>query len=132
MHLHKNAVRLAQLLATLGLASALPVPGMAQTPRHGEIRVIEAPRAWDNDAGAWISPEQFWLNYAQTRGGLTWGRGRNYPPFEKVQEGDLFMVELDSGPCLMEFFHSRWRRANDVRRWDPEFNNFGGCPYVFK
>ena len=41
------------------------------------------------------------------------------------------MVELAQGPCLMEFFHSRWRRANDVRRWDESHNEFGGCPYVF-
>lgn len=32
----------------------------------------------------------------------------------------------------MEFFHNRWRRANDVRRWDPLFNEHGGCPDVFK
>ncbi|MEE4190580.1 MAG: hypothetical protein V2I66_03330 [Halieaceae bacterium] len=131
MQVHKNAVKLAHLLATLGLAAALPIPGMAQAPRHGEIRAMDEVLAWDGDAGEWVSPEQFWLNYANTRGGLTWGRGRDYPPYEKVKEGDLFMVEVASGPCLMEFFHSRWRRANDVRRWDPAFNDYGGCPDVF-
>ena len=29
------------------------------------------------------------------------------------------------------FFHSRWRRANDVRRWNPQFNEVLGCSVVF-
>jgi hypothetical protein len=32
----------------------------------------------------------------------------------------------------MALFHSRWRRANDVRRWDPKFNDYAGCPEVFE
>jgi hypothetical protein len=132
MQVHKNALKLAHLLTTLGLAVALPIPGMAQALRHGEIRQVGMIEAWDADVGDWVSPEQFWMNYADSRGGLTWGRGDTYPPYAEVSEGDLFMVELESGPCLMEFFHSRWRRANDVRRWDPAFNDYGGCPDVFK
>jgi len=31
----------------------------------------------------------------------------------------------------MEFIHERWRRANDVRRWDDAFNDYAGCPHVF-
>ncbi len=132
MSVSENARRLAVTLATVGLVSALPIPGAAKAPRHGEIRQGDSTQAWDSGAGEWVSPEQFWLNYAESKGGLTWGRGRDYPRYEDVSEGDLFMVELDSGPCLMEFFHSRWRRANDVRRWDPLFNEYGGCPDVFK
>lgn len=75
--------------------------------------------------------ESFWLSYAESKGGLTWGRTSEYPDYDKVKEGDTLMVELKQGPCLMEFFHSRWRRANDVRRWDDSINSFGGCPYVF-
>lgn len=75
--------------------------------------------------------EAFWLEYAQANGGITWGRSAQYPEYDKVQEGDTFMVELSQGPCLMEFFHQRWRRANDVRRWHPSINEYGGCPYVF-
>ena len=41
------------------------------------------------------------------------------------------MVEVKSGLCLMEFFHTRWRRANDVRRWDDRFNEYAGCAKVF-
>ncbi|WP_315980401.1 hypothetical protein [Aliamphritea spongicola] len=53
-------------------------------------------------------------------------------PYDDVRELDVFMVELDSGVCLMQFYHQRWRRANDVRRWSPEFNSLAGCPDVFK
>ena len=89
------------------------------------------PTAWDAEKNQWVDLEQFWLNYAERKGGLTWGRGADYPPYEQVKEFDTFMVEVKQGPCLMEFFHSRWRRANDVRRWDEAFNQYGGCPYVF-
>ena len=75
--------------------------------------------------------ETFWLDYANSRGGLTWGKSSEYPEYEKVKEGDTFIVEVAQGPCLMEFFHERWRRANDVRRWDESMNEYGGCPYVF-
>lgn len=87
--------------------------------------------AWDNEKKSWVELEQFWLNYAQRNGGLTWGRGTNYPPYDQVSEFDTFMVEIQTGPCLMEFFHQRWRRANDVRRWDDAFNQYAGCPNVF-
>lgn len=75
--------------------------------------------------------ESFWLSYAESKGGLTWGRTSEYPDYDQVKEGDTLMVELKQGPCLMEFFHGRWRRANDVRRWDDSINSFGGCPHVF-
>lgn len=83
---------------------------------------------------AWVPGsdiEAFWLEYSDARGGLTWGTGTEYPLYSQVEEGDTFLVQLSQGPCLMEFFHSRWRRANDVRRWDETMNDFGGCPYVF-
>lgn len=75
--------------------------------------------------------EAFWSTYAESKGGLTWGKSANYPDYDKVKEGDTFLVELKQGNCLMEFFHSRWRRANDVRRWDESVNEYGGCPHVF-
>ncbi len=75
--------------------------------------------------------EAFWDRYASSNGGLTWGKTDTYPEYEKVKEGDTILIELEQGPCLMEFFHSRWRRANDVRRWDESVNAYGGCPYVF-
>ncbi len=87
---------------------------------------------WNSDKNQWQEIEKFWLEYADSRGGLTWGRGETYPKYEDVNEFDTFMVELEEGPCLMEFFHRRWRRANDVRRWNPVINHYAGCPYVFK
>lgn len=76
--------------------------------------------------------EQLWQQYTAGRGGLTWGRSSTFPEYSKVKEGDTLLVELQQGPCLMEFFHGRWRRANDVRRWDDSVNDYGGCPHVFE
>ena len=112
------------------LTTILPV--QAENIRHGDIRADNPSMAWDRKIEQWVTVEQFWLNYAQERGGITWGRSATYPEFRKVREHDTFMVRLASGPCLMEFFHTRWRRANDVRRWDPLFTNYGGCSDVFK
>ncbi len=75
--------------------------------------------------------EEFWRAYVESKGGLTWPESSDYPLYEKVNEGDTFLVRVKQGSCLMEFFHNRWRRANDVRRWDDLVNAYGGCPYVF-
>jgi hypothetical protein len=105
----------------------------AQQPEHGAVRqqAGSAWQAWDRDTAQWVGIERFWVLYAERRGGLTWGRGADYPDYAKVKEGDTFVVEVAQGPCLMEFFHERWRRANDVRRWDDALNDYAGCPYVF-
>lgn len=92
---------------------------------------VKSSKAWDASHKQWVSLEQFWLNFAEREGGLTWGRSDTYPEYDKVNEFDTFMVETSQGPCLMQFFHSRWRRANDVQRWDDAFNEYQGCPYVF-
>ena len=76
--------------------------------------------------------EDFWSKYAASKGGLTWGKTAVYPDYDKVKEGDTLLIELKQGNCLMEFFHSSWRRANDVWRWDETMNSYGGCPYVFE
>ena len=61
-----------------------------------------------------------------------WGSGTSFPPYADVNEHDTFLLEVETGTCLMYFFHTRWRRANDVWRWGPEFNEYSGCPDVFK
>jgi len=104
----------------------------AQSARHGEIRTSPTTEAWDTSTGTWVSPITFWKTYASQQGGLTWGKRSEYPPYAQVKEHDTLIIQLPSGPCLMEFFHTRWRRANDVRRWDPQFNSYGGCSNVFK
>ncbi len=104
-----------------------------QTPTDGQLRNGTGSSAQAYDAGKerWVSVEQFWFNYAERKGGYTYGPTESYPPYRQVNEGDTLLIELAQGPCLMEFFHSRWRLANDVRRWDDGFNDYGGCPHVF-
>ena len=114
------------------LITALPYAITAETHRHGEIRFAEKTEAWDEHFNEWVTPEEFWGNYTLPRGGVTWGVGRVYPPYREVKEHDTFMIKLDTGLCLMEFFHTRWRRANDVWRWDPAFNDYAGCSRVFE
>ncbi len=108
------------ILILLMLAS---FAGCAETP----ARETPAAPVWSEDTDI----ESFWQGYADSKGGLTWGMSTEYPEYDKVSEGDTLLILLPQGPCLMEFFHSRWRRANDVRRWHPSVNEFGGCPYVF-
>ena len=117
------------MLAAIAIGSF----AIAQELRHGETRTNDdgALEAWDSDAAEWVDPVTFWHRYAERKGGLTWGRRNDYPPYGEVNEFDTMIVDVDSGPCLMEFFHKRWRRANDVRRWDSAFNEYGGCPNVF-
>lgn len=105
---------------------------VAQEHRDGEVRNVDGYEVWSAEREGWVTPLEFWHAYAKQRGGLTWGTRSTYPEYAKVKEHDLLIIELDSGSCLMEFFHTRWRRANDVRRWDPQFNDVGGCPNVFK
>jgi len=100
--------------------------------RNGEIvSQNEKKVVWHENTKTFLTPIEFWHAYAKENGGLTWGQSRNYPNYDDVKEFDLFMVELDSGVCLMEFYHSRWRRANDVRRWDIGFSDISACSDVF-
>ena len=104
-----------------------------QNPSDGEVRQSAASpqAAWDSVGKEWVSLSTFWERYAARRGGLTWGKRTDYPPYGDVKEFDTMVIELDSGACMMMFFHTRWRRANDVRRWDDAFNAYSACPYVF-
>jgi hypothetical protein len=75
--------------------------------------------------------EQFWKRYSESKEELTWKASSTYPEYDKLKQGDTFLVQLNQGACLMDFFHRRWRRANDARRWSDSMNAYGGCPYVF-
>ena len=86
---------------------------------------------WDTETTTPLSIEAFWLAYAQRNGGKYWGKSSEYPPYDEVNEHDTLLIELASEACLMEFFHARWRRANDVRRWDDIYNDYSACPNVF-
>lgn len=113
--------------------AAVTFPGLAhaQARKDGQIREADGVEVWSKALNEWVAPMKFWTTYAAMNGGLTWGVRRDYPKYTKVKEHDLMIIELESGSCLMEFFHRRWRRANDVRRWDDQFNAVDGCPHVF-
>ena len=101
--------------------------------RNGELRNSTNGNleAWSVKSQSWIDPEAFWLEYAAERGGLTWGERDTYPAYKDVKELDTMIIKLESGICMMEFWHRRWRRANDVRRWDEKFTDYSACPFVF-
>lgn len=98
----------------------------------GQVVLIEGQsKAWEASSQQWLSLDIFWSNWAASRGGITWGSSENYPAYGQVKEQDTLLIELNGGTCLMEFWHSRWRRANDVRRWDDAFNSYSACHTVF-
>ena len=115
------------------IAALACITNTATAAANGELRqnAKGTAEAWDAATETWIGVDEFWERFAHAQGGLTWGRSSVYPPFEQVKERDLFLVELKQGNCLMEFFHGRWRRANDVRRWDDTMNEVAGCAHVF-
>ncbi|MDH3644546.1 MAG: hypothetical protein OES38_20740 [Gammaproteobacteria bacterium] len=124
-------------LARFGLLMGVLLAGAADASRphdpvNGQVHSAgETVEVWDATDAAWVSPEGFWLAYAQGSSGRFWGRKAEYPPYSDVEEHDTVLIEVSGGPCLMYFFHNRWRRAQDVRRWDSAFNGIRGCPRVF-
>lgn len=121
------ALALIGVTAVAGSSAARP-----EAPRDGQIhQTSTGAEVWDARADAWVDPESFWLAYAEQSRGRFWGRTDTYPAYDEVNEHDTILVEVDEGACLMYFFHRRWRRAEDVRRWDPVFNRIAGCPHVF-
>jgi hypothetical protein len=102
--------------------------------KHGMVRenFEQKIETWNENTKSWGTIEEFWLSHANKQGGLTWGKSKSYPDYSKVKEFDSLLIELPQGLCLMEFYHTRWRRANDVRRWDDAFNEYSACPYVFE
>jgi hypothetical protein len=104
----------------------------AQDVADGQFKDDGSTQVWQAQTSSWVTPEQFWQNYVAQKVGRTWPSSKEYPPYAKVRERDNFLVQVDSGICLMEFFHQRWRRANDVLRWDDRFNEYSGCADVFK
>lgn len=119
------------MLLLLGTSTSI-LAARPENPNNGQMHIAKTgAEVWDAGGGQWVRPETFWLNFANHSTGKFWGRQTDYPPYREVSEHDTLLIELEQGPCLMEFFHSRWRRAEDVRRWDPAFNEYGGCPTVF-
>ena len=121
------------VLYFLLLTMAIYAHAQEEKLEDGQVRESgkQLVEAWDAVNAEWVSVELFWVRYADRRGGLTWGSRTEYPPYAKVREFDTMIINVPSGACMMEFFHSRWRRANNVRRWHAKFDEYGGCPYVF-
>lgn len=123
------------LCATFALLVFSPIKQLAaQTDGEYNGQVVMQSgqsMAWQAQTQQWLTLDDFWQMWANSRGGITWGKSQHYPPYEKVKEQDTFLVEIDDGSCMMEFWHGRWRRANDVRRWDEAFNDYSACPRVF-
>ncbi|QQX79425.1 hypothetical protein JK628_18125 [Shewanella sp. KX20019] len=125
------------LLILLFCTAFTLVNATAATPpagSHNGQLIIQSGQvmAWEQSSQQWLTVEKFWQHWADSRGGLTWGSSETYPAYEQVKERDTFLIELKGGTCMMEFWHSRWRRANDVRRWDDAFNDYSACPHVFE
>jgi hypothetical protein len=113
------------------LALSIAAPALADTP-HGSARAAgDAFEAYDASTNRWLSPDEFWRAQAERSRGRHWGEGERYPPYADAAEHDTFLVVVDGKTCLMEFFHRRWRRANDVWRWNDRFNAYGACAVVF-
>ncbi|MDX1516614.1 MAG: hypothetical protein R3288_07235 [Woeseiaceae bacterium] len=122
------------LITLLGLTVAADEAStIPPAERDGQVHVLPNGEflAWDAEKEQWLDPEQFWNSFAERRRGKLWPASKEFPPYDDVKEHDTIVLLLDEGPCLMYFFHTRWRRANDVWRWGDQFNEYGGCPYVF-
>lgn len=106
-----------------------------QAQEHKNGFVSKSPEgkllAWDVKKSEWSSIELFWKSFAKSNETKYWGQLNTYPNYGDVNEFDTVLIQLKEGTCLMQFFHSRWRRANDVQRWHDAFNEYSGCPYVF-
>ncbi len=128
-----NTVRLLALMLVSALAVSVASAQDENGERDGEVRPSGDDKflAWDAQQLQWLEPEAFWQSFAERKRGRIWPAGSEFPPYAEVDEHDTFLLQLEQGPCLMYFFHQRWRRANDVWRWGPEFNEYGGCPHVF-
>jgi len=128
-----------KIIATLVISTtALLVSSQSIAAANGEVRqsIELGMQAWHEQSQQWLSLEGFWDNYANNQTSVHkkkyWPASANYPKYEALNEGDTFLVQLKDSSCLMQFHHSRWRRANDVRRWDDAFNAYGACPFVFE
>ena len=107
-------------------AAEPPAPGNGQLHETSEGVVV-----WSDAADQWLDIESFWLEFSASNDGKNWGLRSEYPEYSQLSERDVLLIELAQGRCLMYFWHGRWRRAQDVWRWDEAFNEQLGCPYVF-
>ena len=126
-------MRLGVAFVLLILGATAVADEIAPGTKDGQVRTIAEGGfvAWDAENRRWLDPEAFWETFAARGSGKQWPTSSEYPPYSAIDEHDTFLVQTANGPCLMYFFHTRWRRANDVWRWGDEFNAYGGCATVF-
>lgn len=112
----------------------LTITVQAQQHKHGSVdESVEGKlQVWDVNKNEWSGIESFWIRFAKSNEAKFWGQTDTYPNYDDVNEFDTVLIQLKQGSCLMQFFHSRWRRANDVQRWDEAFNEYAGCVFVFE
>ena len=105
----------------------------AAEPEHGFVNKSGsgALQAWNADKHEWNDIDSFWQSFTQINKAKSWGITDTYPNYDEVNEFDTLVIKLKQGTCLMQFYHARWRRANDVQRWHDAFNEYSACPYVF-
>ena len=131
LSIEKKASRPFVFIALLVLAGSA-FATRPENPSNGTVYQSDSSvEVWQASTGEWVSPETFWLDYSAQSKGKFWGRSSDYPPYDETGEHDTLVIEAQGGPCMMYFFHKRWRRAQDVVRWDPAFNEVLGCPNVF-
>lgn len=123
--------KISSLLIKLSLAATSI---NAEEHAHGYVNknISGKLQVWNADNTEWNDIELFWSNFSKINKAKSWGHSVTYPKYEEVKEFDTLVIELEQGNCLMQFYHARWRRANDVQRWNDAFNEYGGCPYVFE
>jgi len=105
----------------------------AKETDHGFVNKSDSGtlQVWNAERNEWSDIDSFWKNFAKTNQAKSWGVTDTYPTYGEVNEFDTLVIKLKQGSCLMQFYHGRWRRANDVQRWDDAFNDYSACPYVF-
>ena len=108
------------------------VVGSAQAEEHGRLNFeADKPRVWSDEHAGLVDYEKFWSEFVSANDGKYWGKRSTYPEYSVVREGDTLLIQIEEDTCLMYFFHQRWRRAQDVWRWDERFNQIAACPIVF-
>ena len=87
-----NPIRI--LFVCGALLSPCALVAAPENPRNGQLYQERGDwLAWSDASSRWLSPEDFWLEYAQASGGKFWGRGGDYPPYDQVSEHGPGQVE---------------------------------------
>lgn len=121
-----------RFIATLFTAALVSTAPLAQADNHSLRDNGDGTSSiFSKQQNRWMLVEDFWRQHAEQGKGKFWGQSRSYPNYDDVNEHDTLLIESEHGLCLMEFFHNRWRRANDVWRWNQQLTDYSSCPRVF-